>query len=252
MYFIMASRNELIGLIPQKAVWTEVGVYRGDFSQKILEVCDPSEFTLIDTWAYIPDMHSPYPDISENYAAFSGKIHYEHFGINPSTTQDDNFRYVINRFEGDNRVKIVREESYKAIMNSPDNYFDVMYIDANHRYEYVLRDMMEARLKLKSGGIMLLNDFYEGPGGFEQNMGVMSAANTFVKRYDYSYLAMTHGPYADAALTDDPSSPFVKQFLTNFLDSDLTFIGINDAVVANTRYRHFKKTNGDLRYVAML
>jgi hypothetical protein len=48
---------------------------------------------------------------------------------------------------------------------------------------------MHARKKLKSGGIMLMDDFYEGPGGHEQNEGVMSAVNTFVKRHEYVYLA---------------------------------------------------------------
>ena len=60
-----------------------------------------------------------------------------------------------------------------------------MYIDANHQYEYVLRDMMEARKKLRPGAILLMNDFYEGPGGAEQNLGVMGAVNTFVKRFNF-------------------------------------------------------------------
>lgn len=252
MYFITATRNELIQLIPQNAVWTEVGVLRGDFSQRVLDVCSPSEFTLIDSWAHSSEDHTLFSDISENYVAFSGKIHWDHYRDDPAAAHEENYNYVKNRFAHDNRVKIVREESYKAIMQSPDQYFDVMYIDANHRYEYVLRDIIEARHKLKPGGIMLLNDFYEGPGGFEQNMGVVGAVNTFMKRYDYCYLAMTHGTYADVALTDDPNSPFIRQFLANLMDSDLTFIGVNDAVVPNVRYKHFRKSNGDLRYVAML
>lgn len=252
MYFIMSNRIDLLRLIPQRGVWTEIGVYRGDFSQNVLEICNPSELVLIDSWAYALAEHNPFPDISENYTAFLGKNHWEHFGDNPVTTQDDNYNFVKNRFAHDSRVKVVRNQSYKAIMETPDGYFDVMYIDANHTYDYVLRDMLEARPKLRPGGIMLLNDFYEGPDGFEANLGVMSAVNSFMKRYDYYYIAMTHGPWGDVALTDDPTSPFVKQFLANLMNSDLTFIGINDAVVPNTRYRHFRKSNGELRYVPML
>jgi Methyltransferase domain len=156
---------------------------------------------------------------------------------------------VKNRFSQTPAVKIIRADSSQAIKRLLDRNLDVIYIDANHQYEYVLRDMMEARKKLKAGGILLLNDFYEGPGGAEQNLG---AVNTFVKRYDFQYLAMSHGFYADVALTDDVSSPFVKEFLANLNNSELLFIGISDALVPNIRYKLYRKRNGELRYLAML
>jgi hypothetical protein len=252
MYFIMGTRHDLIRNIPPKGVWAEVGVYRGDFSRSVLDLCDPSEFYLIDSWEYDFKSHSPFPTMTENYSEFVGKVHWDHFGDDPSATQEKNYKYVLSLFAKDKRVKIIRQNSYAAISELKDKYFDVIYIDANHQYEFVLRDMMEARHKIKSGGIMLLNDFYEGPGGAEQNLGVMCAATTFVKRFDYYYLAMSHGAYADVALTDDPSSEFVRSFLNNLMSSDLTFIGINDSVVPNVRYKLFRKPNGETRYVAML
>ena len=185
-------------------------------------------------------------------AGFSGKIHWEHFGDDPNATQEQNYQYVKNRFAQMATVKIIRADSFQGIKELADRNLDVIYIDANHQYEYVLRDMMEARKKLKAGGIMLLNDFYEGPGGAEQNLGVIGAVNTFVKRCDFQYLAMSHGSYADVALTDDVSSPFVKEFLANLNNSDLFFIGISDALVPNIRYKLYRKGNGELRYLATL
>ena len=115
-----------------------------------------------------------------------------------------------------------------------------------------MRDMMEARAKLKPGGVMIMNDYYEGPGGAEQNLGVMGAVTTFVKRYGFHYIAMTHGAYCDLALTDDPASPFVAEILQNLKDSDLQFIGMPDALVPNVRYKVYQKKNGQQRYVALL
>ena len=111
---------------------------------------------------------------------------------------------------------------------------------------------MEARPKLKPGGLLFLNDFYEGPGGAEQNLGVIGAVNAFVKRYDFCYVAMTYGSYADIVLTNDPDAPFVRTFLDNLNESDLQFIGLTDAIVPNIRYKLLRKGNGDLRYLALL
>ena len=80
----------------------------------------------------------------------------------------------------------------------------------------------------------------------------MGAVNTFVKRHEYVYLAMSHGPFGNVALTDDPTSPFVRQYLENLKDSEFRFIGISDVLVPNLRYKLYRKQDGNFRYVAML
>ncbi len=42
------TRKKLLQYMPQNAVGAEIGVYKGDFSDLILEVCRPSELHLID------------------------------------------------------------------------------------------------------------------------------------------------------------------------------------------------------------
>ena len=84
----------------------------------------------------------------------------------------------------------------------PDSHFDVMYVDANHQYEYVLRDMMEARKKLKPGGIMQMNDFYEGPGGVEQNLGVVRKVASHAVVIDTGRVGYEGG--ASELLGDEP------------------------------------------------
>lgn len=252
MFFILSDRNSIVQNIPKNAVWVEIGVYRGDFSQKILELSNPAELHLIDNWKFEVHEHNPFSDAPDNFSGFSGKIHWQHFGDDANATQEENYNHVMDRFSRSQKVKVTRSDSLEGIQALQNEYFDVMYIDANHQYEYVLRDMMEARKKLKPGGIMLLNDFYEGPGGAEQNLGVIGAVNTFVKRHGYHYLAMTHGAYADVALTDNPASPFVTEFLNNLKNSDFIFVGIPDSIVPNVRYRTYRKGNGELRYLALL
>ena len=199
----MCDRDGLIKNIPKSSKWAEVGVYRGDFSQKILDYCNPSELHLIDNWKFEIKEHHPFDNLYENFSGFYGKIHWEHFGDDSNKTQEENYHYVKNRFLKSSHVILNRNNSIAGLHSLSDCSLDVIYIDANHQYEYVLQDLMMARKKLKPGGILLLNDFYEGPGGAEQNLGTIGAANTFVKRNDFYYLAMTYGAYADLAMTDN-------------------------------------------------
>jgi hypothetical protein len=252
MFFVMTDRNGLIRLIPKHAVWAEVGVYRGDFSQIVLDTCSPSRYYLIDNWRFDVSEHNPLQETTENFSNFSGAIHWQHYGDDPNAHQEENFEHVKTRFAEVPAVQVIRERSTTAIDSLPDVHLDVIYIDANHQYEHVLRDMMHARKKMKPGGIMLMDDFYEGPGGYEQNEGVMAAVNTFVKRHEYVYLAMTCGSFANVALTDDPTSPFVRQFLEALKDSEFQFIGISDVLVPNLRYKLYRKQDGGFRYVPML
>ena len=252
MYFVMGDRNALARLLPKHAVWAEIGVYRGDFSNYVMENCSPTELYLVDNWDWELADHNPLEDDAEQFKGFSGKIHWDHFGDDPKATQEKNYQYVVSRFSTNTNVKILRGKSSTLIKTLPDTYFDLMYVDANHQYEAVLRDMIDAKSKLKPGAIMMMNDFYEGPGGAEQNLGVMGAVNTFVKRYNFHYIAMSHGSYADVMLTDNPASPFVQKFLYSLNNSELQFIGISDALVPNVRYKVYRKDDGDLRYVAML
>ena len=252
VYFVMTDRNGLLRVMPKGAVWAEIGVYKGDFSQIVLDTCAPSRYYLIDNWKFDIKEQNPLEETTENFSNFSGRVHWQHYGDDPDGHQEQNFQQVKARFANTPAVKIIRERSTKGVESLPDSHLDVIYIDANHQYEHVLRDMMHARKKLKSGGIMFMDDFYEGPGGNEQNDGVMGAVNAFVKRNDYVYLAMTYGSFANVALTNDPAAPFVRQFIENLKDSDFQFVGISDVPVPNLRYKLYRKQDGSFRYVAML
>jgi hypothetical protein len=252
MYLVMTDRNGIAGLIPRNAVWAEVGVYKGDFSQFIVERCSPSKYYLIDNWRFDIRDHNPSDDHTDNFSNFRGRVHWAHYGDDPNAHQEENFNYVRSRFATVSAVTVIRAESTEGIDSLPDSALDVIYIDANHQYEYVLRDLMHAKPKVKPGGIIFMDDFYEGPGGHEQNEGVMAAVNTFVKRHDYVYLAASCGSFSNVSLTDDPSSPFVRGFLENLNDSDLQFIGVSDVLVPNLRYKLYRKRDGGYRYVAML
>lgn len=76
---------------------------------------------------------------------------------------DGIFQGVQDRFGNKPNVVIHREKSSVAIPKFKDNYFDWVYIDGNHDYEFVLGDLRMCLPKMKRGGV-IAGDDYVRPG----------------------------------------------------------------------------------------
>ena len=48
---IFDTRDEMIASIPKGGMIAELGVFKGEFSLKIDEICQPKELILIDSWS---------------------------------------------------------------------------------------------------------------------------------------------------------------------------------------------------------
>jgi hypothetical protein len=141
---VLKTREELLHLFPGGGTMAEVGVFRGGFSEKILDVCKPEKFYMVDIWegkmmsgdkdgksiVKIPDMQEVY----ENEIL-------PKFGVLPN-------------------VKVIRETS-TDFFNRPEfvDSLDAIYIDALHTYKAVLKDLEGARKVVKSGGIIMGHDY---------------------------------------------------------------------------------------------
>lgn len=145
MIEIVPNRQELLKLIPKRGICAEVGVYKGDFSQYILSVCEPKLLCLIDGWETID--HTPSDTNGE-------KIDYT----------DKNFwietrNFVNRKFESNKNVKILCGDSIVTLNTFPDEYFDFIYIDANHTYQSFKNDLFVALTKIKKNGFIGGHDF---------------------------------------------------------------------------------------------
>jgi len=90
---------------------------------------------------------------------------------------DQFYQFVSNRLKSKfgNRSIFIRGTS-QELQEEPDEFFDFIYIDGDHTYEGVNKDLANTFLKIKKGGILSGDDY----GVFEHiNFGVRKAVDEF-------------------------------------------------------------------------
>jgi predicted O-methyltransferase YrrM len=81
---------------------------------------------------------------------------------------------VANRYK--NRLIPIEATSELAADQIADNSLDLVFIDANHSYDYVKKDIIKYTPKLKENGLLTGHDI--------DYPGVNQAVNEMIKQYD--------------------------------------------------------------------
>ena len=135
------TRINMLSLAKKGGRICEMGVLKGDFAEVIYALCEPKEFVLVDAW---------------QGEVISGNVN----GMNLERFDgEDLYHYVSERFSMEKSIKILREFTTKALKNFPDNYFDMIYIDADHTYKAVAKDLKWAHKKIKNAGFIMGHDY---------------------------------------------------------------------------------------------
>ena len=137
----MKTRNEFADYLTENnyKIGIEIGSYKGLYSKYLLDNWEGYLY-LVEVWKKLPD--SEYVDISnqENPKEVIGEVFDNLMGYEDRTT-------------------LIRAESNTASYLFKDEFFDFIYIDANHKYSYVMRDLKIWYPKLKSGGVLAGHDW---------------------------------------------------------------------------------------------
>ena len=108
----------------------------------------------------------------------------------PQDELDRQYNNVVNMFKSDDRVKIIRDFSVNSSHSFPDEYFDFVYLDADHTYQSVKEDLESWWPKIKKGGILSGHDYIDGDLtirlGHSVRFGVVEAVEEFKKIYNIS------------------------------------------------------------------
>ena len=141
---LTGGRKRLLRLLPEDSVGAEIGVWKGDFSEQILEIARPKLLHLVDPWSFQPD--------------FSDRM----FGGTVAKSQAD----MDAIFEG-TKARLADHANVQYWRMTSDDFFeqfpeklDWVYIDGNHFYDWVKRDIENALKVVKPGGYVCGDDYY--------------------------------------------------------------------------------------------
>ena len=133
------SRQEgLLEYAIKSGLVLEIGVLEGELSRWILDNLSPKELILSDPWVFI-----------DNYNDYNNK---------EQEVQEARYKSVVSMFKDQKNVQVIRKTSGKVLESYEDGYFDLIYMDGDHRLEGVILDLILSYKKLKTGGIMVIDD----------------------------------------------------------------------------------------------
>jgi len=190
----------LLDLLPRDSVGAEIGVHVGDFSEVILDVVRPRTLHLIDPWR-----HEPGGDYAE--ALYGGRAQ------EGQAEMDRRHARVLTRFAPEIRrgaVVVHRGPSAEALAGFADGSLDWVYIDGNHRYEFVAADLAMALAKTQPGGLVAGDDYGDegwwGGGVSRAVDEVVAAGAAQLVRIERAQFLLRNQPSASSVAL--PRSPF--------------------------------------------
>ena len=174
MATLFETREQMVELLvrPDSAI-AEIGVFKGTFSKFLYEHLQPSKLVLFDL--------------------FEGQM--------CSGNQDGNFveytdlakDFVQIQEWAKSKPEIVFEKGDSSTLLSryPDQFFEMIYIDGDHSYGGVKRDLEQAVKKVKPGGWIMGHDYEMNMNKAKTvyNFGVKRAVDEFCETYKQTVLA---------------------------------------------------------------
>ncbi len=137
---VFADRHSLVRALAQGAAGAEIGVQNGHFSRFLLDHCAVDTLHLFDT--------------------------------NTSLIRDD--------VRSDPRVAIHHGDSSSRLKALPDAALDWIYIDGDHSYEGVKKDVEASLAKVRKGGVLFFNDYTLWSPGEVIPYGIVPVVNDLV------------------------------------------------------------------------
>lgn len=161
---VLTDREELLQILPRACVVAELGVNKGEFSRRILEVTEPAKLHLIDAWG------------------------------NPERYHDGLREMVKEKFSEEiksGRVEVNVGYSTEVLKQLPDQYFDWVYLDTDHSYTVTAAELALLKYKVKPGGIIAGHDYSTGNWAGNVRYGVIEAVHELCVKDDWELLYTT-------------------------------------------------------------
>jgi len=175
---IFDTRKEMLKFYSKQLVSpiiAEIGIFKGDFLQFLYENCDASKINAIDLFQ----------------------------GITQSGNEDGNFviHYDMNKSYNelkekykDTIVTLHKSDSSTFLNTLNDNYYDIIYIDGDHSYNGVKKDLIASYNKIKNNGYIMGHDYEMNmkKANHHYDFGTKQAVDEFCVNYNQKILAKAY------------------------------------------------------------
>ena len=162
------TREEMFLHLPKKGKILEIGVFKGNFSDFLFKQMLPTELHLIDL--------------------FEGVMCSGNADGNNTVNLDLNtsHKLLTERYKDSSTVFIKKGKSCDVFNEYPDEYFDIIYIDGDHSYEGVMKDLEYSLQKINSNGYICGHDYEVNKfkTDFTYDFGVKQAVDEFCVKYN--------------------------------------------------------------------
>ncbi len=156
------ARLSMLNYIKEGDICAEIGVLKGDYAN-LISMQSPSKLYLIDPWISIPDISHRWHSV-------------------PQEEMNNYKNEVFNMFSNNDKIQILEKYSVDAVIGFEDNYFDWVYLDANHSYSFVKEDLNNWWVKLKPNGYICGNAYVDSPVARNVlDFGVIPAVDDFLE-----------------------------------------------------------------------
>jgi hypothetical protein len=139
-------RFAIMNSLPKEGTVLEIGIWKGDHSNLILNATQPLEMHLVDPWVFQKHLKLTW------YGGKSGGNKLGQEGMN------NIYASVLDRFKNHAEVHIHRNWSCVVPYLFENQKFDMIYIDGNHYIDGAFVDLHNSFPKLKVGGYLVGDD----------------------------------------------------------------------------------------------
>ena len=163
------DRIDLIkkNLKKKNPICMEIGVHRGEFSKELFLNFKPKKLVLVDPWMIFEELI-----YAKSWYGNSDK-----FGQKKQNQYYEEVKAFFAKEILNREVEVHRTTSDEYFKNNQYK-FDLIYIDGNHLYDFVKKDISNSLDHIDNHGIIILDD-YKFQGWW--NDGVTRAIDYFVK-----------------------------------------------------------------------
>ncbi|MEO3474793.1 class I SAM-dependent methyltransferase [Roseomonas sp. CAU 1739] len=149
MHVVINARATIVEVLPKGGIGAEIGVFRGSFSRVIFANARPKKLFLVDPWE-----NSARPEHAASWYAAGGQNDMEK--IHGEVT------HIFGNRPYAGRVEVVRSGSVPWLSRQADESLDFVYIDGDHSYDAVRQDIALSVAKVRSGGVIAVDDYSLG------------------------------------------------------------------------------------------